>query len=520
VFGGEGNYSLPFILLAIMIRDGNGDYGLIAELVVGWCWGMAHLRRASARKSPMQWRICVISMSKACSVTDLSVLASHRGTSSEDGVTHTMANVIVLGAQWGDEGKGKIVDLLTEQAEVVVRFQGGHNAGHTLVVGGKKYVLHLVPSGIVRTGKLCVIGNGVVLDPVAFLDEIQGLADLGLAVSGSNLKISALTNLIMPYHRELDQAREKRKGKGKIGTTGRGIGPAYEDKVARRGIRIDDLFNRQVFEDKLRENVAYHNFMLENFYQSATFSFEAVRDDYLRMGDALLPFVDDVVGILDDACRSKRPILFEGAQGTMLDVDHGTYPFVTSSSTIAGGACTGSGVGPTRIDAVLAVVKAYITRVGSGPFPTELNDAVGEHLSRVGNEFGATTGRPRRCGWFDGVIARHAARLNGVTGLVVTKLDVLDGLETIKVCVAYQRNGRRLDSMPANPAILELCEPIYEELPGWSVPTVGATTFAELPPEAQAYIRYLEQLCGLPVDILSVGPDRQQTMVINNPFAG
>ncbi|MBF0185388.1 MAG: adenylosuccinate synthase [Magnetococcales bacterium] len=430
-----------------------------------------------------------------------------------------MANVIVLGAQWGDEGKGKIVDLLTEQAEVVVRFQGGHNAGHTLVVGGKKYVLHLVPSGIVRTGKLCIIGNGVVLDPSAFLDEIKGLADLGLVVSGSNLKISALTNLIMPYHRELDQAREKRKGKGKIGTTGRGIGPAYEDKVARRGIRIDDLFNRQVFEDKLRENVAYHNFMLENFYQSATFSYETVRDDYLRMGEAMFPFVDDVVGILEDSSRAGRAILFEGAQGTMLDVDHGTYPFVTSSSTVAGGACIGSGVGPTRINAVLAVVKAYTTRVGSGPFPTELNDAVGEHLSRVGHEFGATTGRARRCGWFDGVVARHAARLNGVTGLVVTKLDVLDGLETIKVCVAYQRNGRRLDSMPANPAIMDLCEPVYEELPGWSGSTAGARSMQELPAQAQEYIRYLEQLCGLPVDILSVGPDREQTMIRHNPFA-
>ncbi|MEO5364081.1 MAG: adenylosuccinate synthase [Magnetococcus sp. DMHC-8] len=430
-----------------------------------------------------------------------------------------MANVIVIGAQWGDEGKGKIVDLLTEQAELVVRFQGGHNAGHTLVVGGKKYVLHLVPSGIVRADKLCIIGNGVVLDPVAFLEEVQALADLGLVVSGTNLKMSALTNLIMPYHRELDIAREKRKGKGKIGTTGRGIGPAYEDKIGRRGIRVDDLFNRQVFEDKLRENLAYHNFMLENFYQSPTFSFETIRDDYLRMGESLLPFVDDVVGLLDDADRAGRSILFEGAQGTMLDVDHGTYPFVTSSSTVAGGACTGTGVGPTRIDAVLGVVKAYATRVGGGPFPTELNDAMGEHLSRVGHEFGATTGRARRCGWFDAVVARHAVRVNGITGLVVTKLDVLDGLPTVKVCVAYQRNGRRLDTMPANPAILDLCEPIYEELPGWSEPTSQARRLEDLPQAARHYLRQLEALSGLPVAILSVGPDREQTIVLHNPFA-
>ncbi|MBF0583574.1 MAG: adenylosuccinate synthase [Magnetococcales bacterium] len=431
-----------------------------------------------------------------------------------------MANVIIIGAQWGDEGKGKIVDLLTEHAEMVVRFQGGHNAGHTLVIGGKKYVLHLVPSGIVRPGKLCVIGNGVVLDPQAFLDELQALADLGVLVSGSNLKISALTNLIMPYHRELDLAREKRKGRGKIGTTGRGIGPAYEDKIARRGIRVDDLFNRQVFEDKLRENVAYHNFMLENFYQSPTFSFETMRDDYLRMGDALSPFMDDVVNILDEYAAAQRPILFEGAQGTMLDVDHGTYPFVTSSSTVAGGACTGTGVGPTRMSAVLAVVKAYTTRVGGGPFPTELTDSVGEHLASVGHEFGATTGRARRCGWFDMVVARHAARVNGITGLVVTKLDVLDGLKTVKVCVAYHRNGRRLDTMPANPAILDVCEPIYEEMPGWSESTAHARRFEDLPQAAQNYVRQLEHLSRLPVDILSVGPDREQTIVMKNPFQG
>ena len=429
-----------------------------------------------------------------------------------------MANVIIMGAQWGDEGKGKIVDLLTERADLVVRFQGGHNAGHTLVVGGKKYVLHLIPSGIVRAGKMCAIGNGVVLDPIAFLKEIKTLAALGVPVSGSNLKVSALTNLIMPYHQELDLAREKRKGKGKIGTTGRGIGPAYEDKVARRAVRVDDLFNRQVFEDKLRENLAYHNFMLENFYKSTTFNFETVRDDYLRMGDALAPFVADVSGLLDDFTSKGQSVLFEGAQGTMLDVDHGTYPFVTSSSTVAGGACTGAGIGPTKIHAVLSVVKAYTTRVGSGPFPTELSDSVGEHLAKVGHEFGATTGRARRCGWFDAVIARHAIRVNGVTGLVVTKLDVLDGLEKIKICVAYNRNGRRLDSMPANPAILDVCEPIYEEVPGWSSSTVDARRLEDLPQAAQNYVRRLGVLLERPVDVLSVGPDRDQTIVLNNPF--
>lgn len=429
-----------------------------------------------------------------------------------------MANVVIMGAQWGDEGKGKIVDLLTEHADMVVRFQGGHNAGHTLVVNGKKYVLHLIPSGIVRANKMCVIGNGVVLDPVAFLEEIRALANLGITVAGNHLKISALVNLIMPYHRELDMAREKRKGKGKIGTTGRGIGPTYEDKVARRGIRLDDLFNRQVFEDKLRENLAYHNFMLENFYQATTFNLEAIRDDYLRMGDAIAPFVDDVGSLLDDFTSQGRPVLFEGAQGTMLDVDHGTYPFVTSSSTVAGGACIGTGIGPTRIHHVLAVIKAYTTRVGSGPFPTELNDSVGERLARVGHEFGATTGRPRRCGWFDVVVARHAARVNGVTGLVLTKLDVLDGLETIKLCVAYNRNGRRLEKMPANPAILDVCEPVYEEVPGWSESTENIRRFEDLPQAAKDYIHRLETLLKLPVDIVSVGPDRVQTMVLNNPF--
>ncbi|NGZ06490.1 MAG: adenylosuccinate synthase [Magnetococcales bacterium] len=429
-----------------------------------------------------------------------------------------MANVIILGAQWGDEGKGKIVDLLTDQADAVVRFQGGHNAGHTLVVDGKKYVLHLIPSGILR-GKTCMIGNGVVLDPAALIQEIEELTRLGVTITSGGFKISSLTQLIMPYHKELDIAREKRKGKGKIGTTGRGIGPTYEDKMARRGIRLGDLYNRQIFEAKLQDNLAYHNFVLENFHNAATFTLEAIRDDYLRMADQLAPYVDDVSTLLADTMDAGQSVLFEGAQGTMLDVDHGTYPFVTSSSTVAGGACSGSGVGPTRIDYVLGVAKAYTTRVGGGPFPTELHDAVGEHLFQVGRELGASTGRARRCGWFDAVVVRHAARINGLSGLAITKLDVLDTLPTLKICVAYQRNGRRLENMPSDPAILEVCEPIYEEMPGWSESTLGLSRIEELPKAARDYIQRLESLTGIPAAILSTGPDRVQTMILDNPFS-
>ncbi len=429
----------------------------------------------------------------------------------------TMANVIIMGAQWGDEGKGKIVDLLTEQADVVVRFQGGHNAGHTLVVEGKKYVLHLIPSGILHA-KLCVIGNGVVLDPSALLQELQELDNHGISITGANFKISPITQLIMPYHRELDVAREKRKGKGKIGTTGRGIGPAYEDKVARRGIRLGDLYNRQIFEAKLQDNLAYHNFMLENFYNAGTFTMETIRDDYLRMADTIAPFVDDVPVILANAMDAGQAVLFEGAQGTMLDVDHGTYPFVTSSSVIAGGACSGAGVGPTRIHQVLGVAKAYTTRVGSGPFPTELTDAVGEHLFKVGQELGASTGRARRCGWFDAVVLRHAARVNGLTGLAITKLDVLDGIPSLKVCVAYNRNGRRLENMPSDPSILDVCEPIYEELPGWSEATSGIERMEDLPKNARDYLAFLESVTGVPTRIVSTGPDRKQTIILDNPF--
>ncbi len=429
-----------------------------------------------------------------------------------------MSNVVIVGTQWGDEGKGKIVDLLTEFADAVVRFQGGHNAGHTLVIQGKKYVLHLIPSGIVRANKLCLIGNGVVVDPGALIEEIQHLAELGVAVNSNLFKVSAQANLIMPYHRELDVAREKRKGKGKIGTTGRGIGPAYEDRAARRGIRMSDLLNRQIFEAKLRDNLAYHNFMLENFYNAATFSFETIRDETMRMAAVLAPYIEDVGQLLHQATRNGQCILFEGAQGTMLDVEHGTYPYVTSSNTVAGNAAIGSGVGPTALHHVLGITKAYTTRVGSGPMPTELNDAIGEHLSRVGHEVGATTGRARRCGWFDAVVVRHAARTNGLTSMALTKMDVLDELETLRICVAYERNGSRIKDMPSDPSVLEMCEPIYEDLPGWKTSLSQVKRLEDLPPEALAYIRKLEELTGVRVSILSTGPDREQTMVLENPF--
>ncbi|MBF0425414.1 MAG: adenylosuccinate synthase [Magnetococcales bacterium] len=430
-----------------------------------------------------------------------------------------MANVVIVGSQWGDEGKGKIVDLLTERADVVARYQGGHNAGHTLVIGGKKYVLHLIPSGILHPGKMCVIGNGVVLEPTALLDEIKTLTEQGVAVNSGNLMISPLTNLIMPYHRELDQAREKHKGKGKIGTTGRGIGPAYEDKVARRGIRVGDLYNRPVFEEKLRDNLSLHNFVLEHYHHAATFTLESLRDDYLRMAESMAPFVADVGHYLGKRMRAGAAILLEGAQGTMLDVDHGTYPFVTSSSTIAGNACNGTGIGPTDLDYVLGISKAYTTRVGSGPFPTELFDDVGAHISKVGREFGATTGRARRCGWFDAPVVRHAARTNGLTGLAITKLDVLDGLEKLRICVGYQANGRSYDAMPDDPATLGACTPVYEEMPGWTTSTVGIDRFDQLPAAARDYIRRLEALTELPAAIISTGPDRVQTIILKNPFA-
>jgi adenylosuccinate synthase len=428
-------------------------------------------------------------------------------------------NVVVLGTQWGDEGKGKIVDLLTDQAGVVVRFQGGHNAGHTLVIDGKKTVLHLIPSGILRDNVACLIGNGVVLSPEAVLKEIAELEAAGVPVR-ARLKISPACPLILPYHVALDQARESRRGEDKIGTTGRGIGPAYEDKVGRRGLRLGDLQDEQRFARKLRDVMEYHNFFLEKYYQVEPLNVDKVLAETLEMGRELLPMMADVAGILHQYRRDGANIMFEGAQGSLLDIDHGTYPFVTSSNTTAGGTATGSGFGPLYLDYVLGITKAYTTRVGSGPFPTELFDATGAHLAKKGHEFGATTGRPRRCGWFDAVALRTAVNINSVSGLCLTKLDVLDGLETIRICVGYNREDGKPAHNPMDSDDYAGLVPIYEEVPGWSESTLGAKTLAELPESARSYIRKIEEVVGAPIDIISTGPDRVETIVLRHPFEG
>lgn len=427
-------------------------------------------------------------------------------------------NVVVLGTQWGDEGKGKIVDLLTDQASAVVRFQGGHNAGHTLVINGEKTVLHLIPSGILRENVACLIGNGVVLSPEALLKEIAELEAKGVPVR-ERLKISPACPLILPYHAALDQAREARRGVEKIGTTGRGIGPAYEDKVGRRGLRLGDLKDEHRFTRKLREVMEYHNFFLEKYYQVEPVSMDKVLSETLEMGSELLPMMDDVAGILHQYRQSGANIMFEGAQGSLLDIDHGTYPFVTSSNTTAGGTATGSGFGPLYLDYVLGITKAYTTRVGSGPFPTELFDATGAHLAKKGHEFGSTTGRPRRCGWFDAFALRTAVNINSVSGLCLTKLDVLDGLETIRICVGYNcKNGKPVLN-PMDSDDYEGLVPVYEEVPGWSDSTLGAKTLEELPGPARDYIRRIEAVVGAPIDIISTGPDRVETIVLRHPFA-
>jgi adenylosuccinate synthase len=427
-------------------------------------------------------------------------------------------NVVVLGTQWGDEGKGKIVDLLTDQASAVVRFQGGHNAGHTLVINGEKTVLHLIPSGILRENVACLIGNGVVLSPEALLKEIAELEAKGVPVR-ERLKISPACPLILPYHAALDQAREARLGVEKIGTTGRGIGPAYEDKVGRRGLRLGDLKDEHRFTRKLREVMEYHNFFLEHYYRVEPVNIEKVLSETLAMGSELLPMMDDVAGILHQYRQSGANIMFEGAQGSLLDIDHGTYPFVTSSNTTAGGTATGSGFGPLYLDYVLGITKAYTTRVGSGPFPTELFDATGAHLAKKGHEFGATTGRPRRCGWFDAFALRTAVNINSVSGLCLTKLDVLDGLETIRICVGYNcKNGKPVLN-PMDSDDYEGLVPVYEEVSGWSESTLGAKTLEELPEPARAYIRKIESVVGAPIDIISTGPDRVETIVLRHPFA-
>lgn len=426
-------------------------------------------------------------------------------------------SVVVLGTQWGDEGKGKIVDLLTDQASLAVRFQGGHNAGHTLVINGKKTVLHLLPSGILRSDVSCVIGNGVVLCLEALLEEIQGLEDTGITIR-ERLKISGACPLILPSHIALDQARENKKGNEKLGTTGRGIGPAYEDKVARRGIRLTSILNEEHFSGKLAELMEYHNFMLSNYFQVATVDYQQTLDRYLELGEQVRPMVADTIEILHNHRKAGENILFEGAQGSLLDIDHGTYPYVTSSNTTAGGTATGSGYGPLYLDYVLGITKAYTTRVGSGPFPTELFDDAGKHLATVGHEKGATTGRDRRCGWFDACAVKLAMRINSVSGICLTKLDVLDGLKTIKVCTAYAGVGDNTLGSLMDIESYKTLEPIYEELPGWKESTVGVKSLDELPQNARDYIQYLEKIVEVPVDIISTGPDREETIILRHPF--
>ncbi len=425
--------------------------------------------------------------------------------------------VIVVGTQWGDEGKGKIVDLLTETANVVVRFQGGHNAGHTLVINGNKTVLHLIPSGILRDNVHCLIGNGVVLAPDALFEEVDGLEKNGVPVT-ERLGISEACPLIMPHHIALDVARELKRGKRAIGTTGRGIGPAYEDKVARRGLRLGDLVYDHQFAEKLQRVMEYHNFALKNYYQTDTLDYQQVLDQMLVYKERLLPLTVDVTQLLDDYSQQGRPMMFEGAQGMMLDIDHGTYPYVTSSNTSAGSAAAGSGVGPNAFDEVLGIVKAYTTRVGAGPFPTELSCEVGQHLGEKGHEFGATTGRQRRCGWFDSVLMRRSRQVNGLTTLCLTKLDVMDGLEEIKICTSYRYNGQELAVAPIGADALKQCEPIYETMPGWSENTQGIIEFEQLPQQAQNYIKRLEELVQVPIDIVSTGPDRSETIVLKDPY--
>jgi adenylosuccinate synthase len=426
-------------------------------------------------------------------------------------------NVVVIGTQWGDEGKGKVVDWLTESAQGVVRFQGGHNAGHTLVIDGRKQVLRLIPSGILRPGVTCYIGSGVVLSPEALLQEIEELELAGVAVR-DRLRVSSTCPLILPYHVALDRAREARRGDAKIGTTGRGIGPAYEDKVGRRAVRVHDLFSPVALRERIREVLDFHNFALVNYYGATALDPDKVTDDALLLAPRVEPMVADVPAELAEAARRGDALLFEGAQGALLDVDHGTYPYVTSSNCIAGAAAAGAGVGPQQLDFVLGIAKAYTTRVGAGPFPTELFDDVGKHLATQGNEFGSVTGRPRRCGWFDAVAMRRSIQLNGVSGLCVTKLDVLDGLPSVKICTGYRRAGRPVDLLPFGADDVAACEAQYEEMPGWSGTTYGARTWEALPPQAQRYVQRLSELVGAPVDMVSTGPDRDETILVRHPF--
>jgi adenylosuccinate synthase len=426
-------------------------------------------------------------------------------------------NVVVIGTQWGDEGKGKIVDLLTERATAVVRFQGGHNAGHTLVIDGEKTVLHLIPSGILRDGVSCLIGNGVVLALDALVEEADALIESGVPVY-ERLKVSPGCPLILPSHVALDAAREKARGSSAIGTTGRGIGPAYEDKVSRRALKVSDLFVRETFASKLGEILDYHNFLLKNYYGAEAVDFAKTLDEALGYAEIIAPITADITQILQDLADADKSILFEGAQGSFLDIDHGTYPYVTSSNTVAAAASTGTGIGPRNLDYILGIVKAYTTRVGAGPFPTELFDDDGAHLAKVGAEFGATTGRPRRCGWFDAVALRRSIINSSVSGLCVTKLDVLDELETIQICVGYTIDGESISGVPVVVDRFSECKPVYEEWSGWQESTVGVTNNDDLPQKARDYLARIEELAGVPVDIVSTGPDRAQTIIKTHPF--
>jgi adenylosuccinate synthase len=429
-----------------------------------------------------------------------------------------MPNVIVLGLQWGDEGKGKIVDVLSEKADVVARYQGGHNAGHTVVIKNEKFILHVIPSGILYKGKKCLIGNGVVVEPASLLEEINGLKQRGIEIDKNNLFLSKNAHVIMPYHMALDKENEKLRGSKSIGTTGRGIGPAYCDKINRSGIRVADLLQPEFFKEKLKANLFNINFLLENLYKAQVFNIDNIYNEYMGYAEKLKEHVADTDIIIDNTIAEGGNILLEGAQGTLLDIDHGTYPYVTSSNATAGGACTGLGIGPTKISKVLGVVKAYTTRVGAGPFPTEIKDSLGDAIREKGGEYGATTGRPRRCGWLDIVILRHAARINGLTGIAITKLDILDGLETIKICTSYKHNGKTYKEFPKELNIFQECEPVYEETKGWKESTIGIKDFEKLPDAAKAYVKKIENMLGVEAHIISTGQRRDELIQIQEQF--
>lgn len=428
-----------------------------------------------------------------------------------------MSNIVVVGTQWGDEGKGKVVDLLTAKLDLVVRFQGGNNAGHTLVVDGQQFIFHIIPSGILYEDKKCLIGNGLVVDPEVLLEEIENLKKTGILIGPERLSLSEKAHIIMPYHKAIDLAREAARGKAKLGTTGRGIGPCYEDKVSRIGVRAVDLTEPETLEEKVRENLKEKNFLLEKFLGAEPLEPQPILDSYLAMGEKLGPFITDVSVELDQALKAQKRILFEGAQGTHLDIDHGTYPYVTSSNPVAGTACSGAGVGPKQLHHVVGIVKAYTTRVGAGPFVTELEDETGDYIQERGKEFGATTGRRRRCGWLDLIVVRDSVRLNGLDSLAITKLDVLTGLESLKICVGYEIDGERVDHRPASLKRMAACTPLYEELPGWQDNISGAREVDQLPEEARAYIKAIEDISGIPSSIISVGPGRDETIIVKYP---